>query len=126
MENFGLLINKAKESEDKIAKRAIRQYGSAEKYTEEMKYNLEHFQKSWILNDEAKKIVQQSDELYAKLTANLAVDCTSILYKKQNRLKKNKFYFVLSPYYTVLWIIYLSFLCMKREEENKTHHYTER
>ena len=50
-----------------------------EKYTEEMKYNLEHFSeimdKEW--NEDAEKIAAQSDLLYGKLTANLACDVSS-------------------------------------------------
>lgn len=44
-----------------------------------MKYNLEHFSeimnKNW--NEEAEKIVSQSDILYGKLTANLTCDVSS-------------------------------------------------
>lgn len=43
VENFDLLIQKIKENQDNVAKLAIRQFGSIEKYTEAMKYNLEHF-----------------------------------------------------------------------------------
>lgn len=43
LDNFNLFIQKIKNDEAEIAKLAIKQYGSIEKYTEEMKYNLEHF-----------------------------------------------------------------------------------
>ncbi len=43
VENFDLLIRKVKEDEPKLAKLAIKEFGSVEKYTEAMKYNLEHF-----------------------------------------------------------------------------------
>ena len=43
IENFDMLIHKIKENEDHVAKLAIQQFGSIEKYTEAMKYNLDHF-----------------------------------------------------------------------------------
>lgn len=43
VENYDLLIQKIKENESNVAKLAIKQFGSIEKYTEAMKYNLEHF-----------------------------------------------------------------------------------
>lgn len=43
VENFDLFIQKIKEDEEKVAKLAIQQFGSIEKYTEKMKQNLEHF-----------------------------------------------------------------------------------
>lgn len=41
--NFDMFIQKIKEDEDKVARLAVQQFGSIEKYTEAMKYNLEHF-----------------------------------------------------------------------------------
>ena len=68
-----------KDDEENVAKLAIQHFGSIEKYTEEMKYNLEHFSeimdKEW--NEDAEKIAAQSDLLYGKLTANLACDVSS-------------------------------------------------
>lgn len=79
IENFDLFIHKIKESESEVAKLAIQQYGSVEKYTEAMKYNLEHF--SEIMENQmagdVKVIAQQSDELYAKLTADMSKEFTS-------------------------------------------------
>ena len=43
IENFDLFIRKIRDDEEHVAKLAIRQFGSIEKYTEEMKHNLEHF-----------------------------------------------------------------------------------
>lgn len=43
IENFDMFIQKIKDDEDHVAKLAIQQFGSIEKYTEEMKHNLEHF-----------------------------------------------------------------------------------
>ncbi len=73
VENFDLLIQKIKVDEPKVAKIAIKQYGSVEKYTEAMKYNLEHFSEimDQQMTGDTKKIIQQSDELYTKLTADL-------------------------------------------------------
>ena len=43
IENFDLFIQKIRDDEERVAKLAIQQFGSIEKYTEEMKHNLEHF-----------------------------------------------------------------------------------
>ena len=43
IENFDMFIQKIKDDEDQVARLAIQQFGSIEKYTEEMKHNLEHF-----------------------------------------------------------------------------------
>lgn len=79
IENFDMFIQKIKDDEENVAKLAIQHFGSIEKYTEEMKYNLEHFSeimnKEW--NEEAEKIGAQSDILYGKLTADLTCDVSS-------------------------------------------------
>lgn len=67
VKNFDLFVQKIKNDEPEVAKLAIKQYGSIEKYTEAMKYNLEHFS----------EIRKQSDQLYSKLTADLSVDFSS-------------------------------------------------
>lgn len=43
IENFDRFIQKIKEDEDNVARLAIQQFGSVEKYTQAMKHNLEHF-----------------------------------------------------------------------------------
>lgn len=79
IENFNLFIQKVKDDEDEVAKLAIKQFGSVEKYTEAMKYNLEHF--SEIMEKQLSKVpkdlVQQSDDLYQRLTADLKRDISS-------------------------------------------------
>lgn len=79
VENFDMFIQKIKDDEAEIAKLAIKQFGSVEKYTETMKYNLEHFSEIMDikLSEEVQKIGEQSDMLYAKLTANLSEDVSS-------------------------------------------------
>lgn len=76
IENFDLFVQKAKDDESEIAKLAIKQYGSVEKYTEAMKYNLEHFSELMEkqLSEDVKKIVQQSENLYTRLTSDLSID----------------------------------------------------
>ena len=80
IENFDMFIQKVKDDESEIAKRAIKQFGSVEKYTEAMKYNLEHFAEIMEkqLSEEAKEIAKQSDILYGKLTADLSEDVASL------------------------------------------------
>lgn len=63
IENFDLFINKIKEDEAEVAKLAIQQFGSVEKYTEAMKYNLDHFSEIMEkqMTDDVKEIMTQSD-----------------------------------------------------------------
>lgn len=79
IENFDLFIRKIKEAESEVAKLAIQQFGSVEKYTEAMNYNLEHF--SEVMENQmagdVKVIAQQSDELYTKLTEDMSKEFTS-------------------------------------------------
>ena len=79
IKNFDMFIQKIKDDETEIAKLAIQQFGSIEKYTEAMKHNLEHFSElmETQLTDEVKEIGKQSDLLYDKLTADLSEDISS-------------------------------------------------
>ena len=79
IENFNIFIQKIKDNEAEVAKLAIQQFGSIEKYTEAMKYNLEHFSEieKRVWTEEAKQVGQQSDLLYTKLTADLSQDIAS-------------------------------------------------
>ena len=79
IENFDMFIQKIKDDEAEVAKLAIKQFGSVEKYTEAMKYNLEHFSEimDTKLSEEAKEIAKQSDILYGKLTADLSENVSS-------------------------------------------------
>lgn len=79
MEDFDVFIEKVKEDESEVAKLAIQQYGSVEKYTEAMKYNLEHFSEimEQKMTDEVKEVGQQSDKLYAKLLEDMNRDAES-------------------------------------------------
>ena len=79
IENFDMFIQKIRDDEDQVAKLTIQQFGSVENYTEQMKYNLEHFSEimETRLPEEAKEIAKQSDILYGKLTADLSITKTS-------------------------------------------------
>ncbi|WP_343208648.1 MerR family transcriptional regulator [Anaerolentibacter hominis] len=79
MDNFELFIQKVKEDESNVARLAIEQYGSIEKYTEAMKYNLEHFSEIMEkqLSGKAGEIVEKNKELYSRLTANMERDYSS-------------------------------------------------
>ncbi len=77
-ENFDMFIKKIKEDESEVAKLAIKQFGSVEKYTEAMKYNLEHFSEIIEQNmSGAKEIFQESDNLYKSLTEDMSRDACS-------------------------------------------------
>lgn len=79
VENFDMFIQKIKDDEESVAKLAIQQFGSIEKYTEDMKHNLEHFSEimETKLTEEAHNVTQQSDKLYEKLTGDLSKDVSS-------------------------------------------------
>jgi len=81
IENFNQLIQKIKDDESNVAKLAIKQFGSIEKYTEAMKYNLEHFsdlmEQSKELAKNKDEILQKSNDLYVKLTSDSIKDATS-------------------------------------------------
>ena len=79
IENFDMFIQKIKDDEAEVAKLAIHQFGSIEKYTEAMKHNLEHFSELMEaqLTEEVKEIGKQSDILYGRLTTNLSEDVSS-------------------------------------------------
>ena len=79
IENFDMFIQKIKDDEAEVAKLAIQQFGSIEKYTEAMKHNLEHFSELMETQstEEAKEIGKQSDILYGRLTADLSEDVSS-------------------------------------------------
>ncbi|MBD5450308.1 MAG: MerR family transcriptional regulator [Lachnospiraceae bacterium] len=79
IENYDLFIQKIRDDEAELAKLAIKQFGSVEKYTEAMKYNLEHFSEIMEkqLSEETREIGKQSDILYGKLTSDLSEDVSS-------------------------------------------------
>lgn len=79
IENFDMFIQKIKDDETELAKLAIKQFGSIEKYTETMKHNLEHFSElmETQLTEDVKEIGKQSDVLYGRLTADLSEDVSS-------------------------------------------------
>ena len=79
IENFNLFIQKIKDDEDNVAKLAIKQFGSVEKYTEAMKYNLEHFSEIMEkrLSEVPKELVSKSDDLYRRLTSDREKDISS-------------------------------------------------
>lgn len=79
IKDFDMFIQKIKDDEAEVAKLAIRQFGSIEKYTEAIKHNLEHLSELMDaqLTEEVKEIGKQSDLLYGRLTADLSEDVSS-------------------------------------------------
>lgn len=77
VENFDQFIRKIKEDEDYVARLAILQFGSIEKYTEEMKYNLEHF--SEIMDEWNARIPKdlQTEDLFFNLASHRDEDVSS-------------------------------------------------
>ena len=106
IENFDMFLQKIKTEEETVAKLAIQQFGSIENYTEAMKYNLAHFSEimDTQLPEEAKEAGQQSDLLYAELTADLTKDAASpeiqsIVHSLMLLIQKNSKTVLLDPPY---------------------------
>lgn len=81
VDKFNEFIQKVKDDQETLAPIAIKQFGSVEKYTEAMKYNLEHFQElmEQIEDMGGKKddILKKNDDLHVKLTSDLTKNPTS-------------------------------------------------
>lgn len=81
IEQFDTLIQKIKADSVHAAEIAIKQFGSVEKYTEAMKYNLEHFSELMeqykLLSENKDEILEKSNALYIKLTSDLKKDIAS-------------------------------------------------
>lgn len=77
VENFDLFIQKIKNDESAVAKLAIKQFGSVEKYTEAMKHNLEHF--SEIMEKWYSQIPEEmlADDKFFKLASHRGEDVAS-------------------------------------------------
>ena len=77
IENFNLFIQKIKDDEAQVARLAIQQFGSIEKYTEEMKHNLEHF--SEIMEEWYSQIPEEMriEDRFLKLTSHKGEDVAS-------------------------------------------------
>lgn len=78
---FEDFIEKIKDKESEVAKMAIRQYGSVEKYTEAMKDNLAHFSERMEAMDKIKEksesIVERNKILLEQLFSDLTEDVSS-------------------------------------------------
>ena len=77
IENFDMFIQKIKDDEDQVARLAIQQFGSIEKYTEEMKHNLEHF--SEIMEKWQSQITEEmrTEDKFLKLASHKGEDVAS-------------------------------------------------
>lgn len=80
IEQFEALISRMKSQEAKIASLAIKQYGSVENYVNAMEKNLEKFLVNGppFSQKEAKSLTEQTEELMARLTADLSKDPASL------------------------------------------------
>lgn len=81
MEAFEEFMQKVKDNESEVAKIAIQQFGSLEKYTEAMKYNMEHFDEIMErvdkVTEQKESIMNKSDALYHALTEDKTRDVSS-------------------------------------------------
>lgn len=69
LDNFEMFIQKIRDDEDFVARLAVQEFGSVEKYTETMKHNLEHF--SEIMEDWESQILEElkKEDKFAKLAS---------------------------------------------------------
>ncbi len=76
VKNFDMFIQKLKDDESEVAKLAIQQFGSIEKYTEAMKHNLEHF--SELMDNWQSQIPEEmkTDDKFLKLASHKGEDVT--------------------------------------------------
>lgn len=81
VDKFNEFIQKVKDDQETLAPIAIKQFGSVEKYTEAMKYNLEHFQELMEqiedIGGQKDDILKKNDDLHVKLTSDLTKNPTS-------------------------------------------------
>lgn len=81
IENFNQFIERIKTNESHTAQLAIKQFGSIEKYTEAMKYQLEHFselmEKSQMFAEKKEELIERNNDLYARLTSDMTRDTAS-------------------------------------------------
>lgn len=77
LENYDLFIQKIRDDEDHVAQLAIKQFGSIEKYTEAMKYNLEHF--SEIMDKQLAQVPEEikQNDLFLKLASHKEENASS-------------------------------------------------
>ncbi|MCI7300906.1 MAG: MerR family transcriptional regulator [Clostridiales Family XIII bacterium] len=77
MEAFDELLQQLKMNESDAARLAIKQFGSVEKYTAAMKYNMEHFaeimeQQQTLTEEDRDEFFNKQNSLFEKLTSDLA------------------------------------------------------
>lgn len=81
VDKFNEFIQKVKDDQETLAPIAIKQFGSVEKYTEAMKYNLEHFQELMEqiedIGGQKDDILKKNDDLHVKLTSDMTKDPNS-------------------------------------------------
>ncbi|WP_455714199.1 MerR family transcriptional regulator [Anaerosporobacter sp.] len=79
LDNFILFIQKVKDDETNVARLAIKEYGSIEKYTKSMKYNIEHFSEimEQQLTPTENMILQKYHNIRLKLTSDMEKNITS-------------------------------------------------
>lgn len=78
IENYDMFIQKIKEDETNVARLAIKQFGSIEKYTEAMKHNMEHF--SEIMDNWQSQVPEEmkQNDLFLKLASNKEKEVSSV------------------------------------------------
>ena len=92
IDNFDMFIQKIKDDEENVAKLAIQHFGSIEKYTEEMKYNLEHISeimdKEW--NEEAEKIAALTCDVSSPKIQKIVYEILEFIKKQSSSVTLDK------------------------------------
>lgn len=74
IDEYNKMLETFKSKEQEIAKMAIKQYGSIEKYTQAMKKNLTKMNNLDTIKDNVSDYMKKTEELYQKLTADLTIE----------------------------------------------------
>lgn len=79
MENYDEMITDLKSQENEIAKKAVKQYTSLEKYTEAVKHNFHRFltDNSPAASTDVNGMIEKTEELTRTLTSDLTLDPAS-------------------------------------------------
>ncbi|HWT74150.1 MAG TPA: MerR family transcriptional regulator [Mobilitalea sp.] len=77
LEKFDKMVDTFKTNESEMAKMAIKQYGSIEKYTQAMKENMNHMKSMDSIHANTDDYIQKNTAINQRLTADLSKDPSS-------------------------------------------------
>ena len=128
IENFDMFIQKIRDDEEHVAKLAIQQFGSIEKYTEEMKHNLEHF--SEIMEKWYSQIPEgmRTEDKFLKLASHKGEDVASeqvqsIVEEIIASIPVSYTHLSTSFTFLILSCLYITFLRLRSLRKITNHHH---